>query len=222
MKKDSEVIGKKFNRLTIIGFAYRKNNKRYFKCECECGNIVYLPKSAVVYGYTKSCGCARSIHGQSRTRLYKIWHGIKQRCDNPNNVCYCHYGAKNITYCDEWKKFEPFRDWALKNGYKENLSIDRINPDGNYEPNNCRWATQLEQVTHLRMLKTNTSGYTGVSWSKSQKKWLCNISINNKSKRIGVYATQKEAVEARNKFIDDNHLLHKKNVYVGELAVGGQ
>lgn len=157
---------------------------------------------------------------KSATRLYKIWIGMKQRCYNKNCRIYHKYGGRGICIYDKWlNSFEEFKNWSMLNGYNDLLTIDRINPDGNYCPDNCRWATYEQQNTHLRTLKTNTSGYTGVSWSKKEKKWICVISINNKSHRIGCYNNQKDAVFARNKFIDDNSLCHKKNEYIGEKNV---
>ncbi|MGB1292170.1 MAG: hypothetical protein ACPG5Z_08540 [Pseudoalteromonas sp.] len=157
-------------------------------------------------------------HGDSHKRIYKIWSGIKQRVNNKNCSIYYRYGGKNIGIFSEWNdNYEAFRDWSMSNGYKSNLTIDRIDNSKGYYPENCRWATYQEQNTNMSMLSTNTSGYTGLSWSKKESRWLCIISINNKSKRIGAYKTQKEAVEARNLFIESHNLSHKKNKYQGEL-----
>lgn len=214
------LVGKTYNKLTILKFVGRKNNKRIFRCLCECGNEVDLPLSSVKNGYIKSCGCSKGIHKLSRTRLYHIWIGIKQRCNNKNCSIYYKYGGKGIKVCKEWESdFMEFYNWAKNNGYSDNLSIDRIDNNKGYSPENCRWATYYEQNTNLSVLKTNKSGYVGVSWSKQTKKWLCNISINNKTVRIGSYKTQKEAVEARNDFIDKNNLKHQKNIYTGEKVV---
>ena len=165
-------------------------------------------------------------HKMSNTQLYRCWAGIKQRCFNKNCEIFYKYGGKGITMCEEWKNnFMSFAEWALNNGYKFNrlgrfneLSIDRIDNSKGYSPDNCRWVTSIIQNTHLSTLKTNKSGYVGVSWSKKEKKWVCVISLNNKSKRIGSYKTQKESVEARNSFIDANKLPHQKNIYTGELV----
>ena len=160
-------------------------------------------------------------HGFSRTRIYKEWQSMLARCYRKTHTSYKKYGAKGVTVCDEWKNnFMPFCNWAYANGYNDTLTLDRIDSSKGYFPDNCRWATYSEQNSHLAMLKTNKSGYIGVSWSKLGKGWLCVISINNKSHRIGIYKTQKEAVDARNKFIDDNNLVnHQKNIYTGEKVI---
>lgn len=220
MKKlpDNILLGTKYNRLTIQEYMGTKNHKRMYKCLCDCGNTVVLALSAVRNGYTKSCGCARGQHKQSATRLYHIWTGMKQRCNNKNCSIYYKYGGNGIGICKEWKnEFMEFYKWAVSHNYNDSLTIDRIDSNGDYCPENCRWATPYEQNCHLAALKTNKSGYTGVSWSKKENKWQCVISIANKSRRIGAYKTQKEAVEARNTFIDTNGLKHKKNIYSGEL-----
>ena len=158
-------------------------------------------------------------HGDSYKRLYRIWSGIKQRCRCKSCSIYYKYGAVGIDIIDEWyNNYLLFKEWALNNGYKDNLTIDRLDNKKGYSPDNCRWATYQEQNTNISKLKNNTSGYTGLSWSKKEKRWLCNISIENKTKRIGAYKTQQEAVEARNNFIDSNKLNHKKNKYIGELC----
>ena len=127
-------------------------------CKCDCGNEVVVDGGELKRGQAKSCGCLRKektaslkrTHGESKTRLYSIWLGVKNRCANPNATSYKWYGAKGVSVCDEWLSYEPFRDWALNNGYSENLSLDRIDPYGNYEPSNCRWATMKEQRNNQR------------------------------------------------------------------------
>lgn len=159
---------------------------------------------------------SRTTHGISRTRLYSIFHDMKGRCYNKNDTTYKYYGAKGVTICEEWLKDQTlFFDWALENGYSDELTIDRREVEGNYEPSNCRWATQLEQNCNMRMLCTNTSGYVGVSRAKQWKKeyWRAVISINNKTKTIGYAETKKEALQLRNDFIVKNNLPQKIQDY---------
>lgn len=217
-----EIVGKKWGKLTAIRFAFKKNGKRYFEFRCECGYIKYNALSDVKNGHIKSCGKCRGKHHLSKTRLYSIWKGIKSRCCQPSCSIYYKYGGRGITMCEEWKtSSSSFFEWALNNGYSDNLTIDRIDSDKGYFPQNCRWATFQEQNSHLKMLKNNKSGYRGISWNKNSKKWISTISVENKTKRIGSFLTQKDAVEARNKYIDDYNLIHhQKNIYKGELSDG--
>lgn len=159
--------------------------------------------------------------------LYKEWFGMLYRCYYETCNAYYKYGAKGIKVEEEWFLFDNFAEWSLKNGFSDEFSptgrhkytIDRIDSDKNYGSNNCRWATYAEQNSHLKMLSTNTSGYKGVSWSKGQHKWLVNISINNKSHRIGAYNTQREAIERRNLFIKENNLMNEIIEYEGEKFI---
>lgn len=156
-----DMIGKKYGRLTVVEFDRLQNHKTYWKCVCDCGLSVVANGNNLRSGNTSSCGCLRrekaqqrgfanTIHGEShenRTRLYTIWCGMRQRCNNPNREAYIHYGGKGIEVCDEWSDYNAFKDWAENNGYADNLSIDRINSNGNYEPSNCRWITVSENTS---------------------------------------------------------------------------
>lgn len=117
-------------------------------CRCICGNLREVHSGSLVTGNTKSCGCRwrdnMVTHGDSKTLLYKTWAALKQRCNNPTHNSYKHYGKRGITFYAEWKKYLPFKEWALDNGYHEGLSIDRIDNNGNYEPDNCQWITRSE------------------------------------------------------------------------------
>ena len=219
MKKLDIKIGDKFGLLTIISeLGKNKHGRRLFKCKCDCGKDVARSLQYLTTAIKPNCHCLRGVtHGMSRTRIYSIHKGIKQRCRNTNCSIYYKYGEKGIDVCDEWyNSFEAFKDWAFANGYDDKLTIDRIDNNKGYFPENCRWADYTTQNTNMSLLKTNKSGYAGISLANKGKKYVCVISVNNKSKRIGSYNTKKEAVEARNKFIDDNNLPHKKNVYTGE------
>lgn len=149
-----DLTGQRFGRLEVLKY----NGNSRWECKCDCGKIVYPKGGNLRKGYIHSCGCLRKevtgdnhrTHGEARTRLYRIWKAMRKRCNNPNDSCYYLYGGRGITVCEEWSQYEPFKLWALNNGYSEELSIDRIEPNGNYEPANCRWATAKEQVINRR------------------------------------------------------------------------
>lgn len=159
--------GDRFGRLLVI--EQMPNNRwgnRVFLCRCDCGNERTYQAGALYQGRAQSCGCLHrervTRHGDSltvktRTPLYKKWRGIKIRCNHQTAQAYRYYGARGITYCKEWEDFRNFKAWALSSGYQEGLEIDRIDPDGNYEPANCRWVTRKEQHYNKR----NTLRYNG-------------------------------------------------------------
>jgi hypothetical protein len=151
-------------------------------------------------------------HNMTKTRLYGVWKNMRRRCHAPHCSGYKNYGGRGISVCDEWRySFEAFRDWALANGYKEDISlnnhnkitIDRINNDGNYEPDNCRWVSEVIQNLNMGMFSTNTSGHKGVSFHKGTNRWRAFTSINNKYVHIGAYRKIEDAIEAREKYMDN-------------------
>ena len=136
-----DLTGKKFNKFEVIGFDKVKNRRGYWFCKCECRTIKSIETSHINRGSIKTCGCSWNSHNLTETKLYKKWKSIKSRCFNQNHGRYKDYGGRGITVCEEWLNPENFVKWALENGYQEGLTIERINVNGNYEPNNCIWIT---------------------------------------------------------------------------------
>lgn len=158
-----DITGQIFGRLTAIECIGSNNrNSCLWLCKCSCGNTKIVDGNSLRMGRTRSCGCLdrekhithpnRKTHGKHDTRLYRIWKAMKSRCFNPNTESFKKwYGSNGIIVCDEWKNnFMAFYDWAMSNGYKDDLSIDRIDPLGNYEPCNCRWADAKTQANNKR------------------------------------------------------------------------
>lgn len=153
----NDLIGKKIGRLTVLSSVFSINKKWFYRCKCDCGKEKLISRNSLKQGDTLSCGCYKKecrkginkIHGMTGTRVHRIWVSMKSRCYNPNNKKYPRYGARGITVCEEWKNtFLSFYDWAMNNGYSDNLSIDRIDVNGNYEPSNCRWVTNKVQANN--------------------------------------------------------------------------
>lgn len=142
-----DIAEQRFGSLVALYPASRDKNRKWkWVCRCDCGKEVEVYASHLVSGHTSSCGCKEGYHthGSSYTRLYHIWDGMKQRCNNPNNHGYKWYGGKGIKLDPIWKSFESFKYWATNSGYTDELCIDRINPIGDYTPHNCEWVTPSE------------------------------------------------------------------------------
>lgn len=150
MGKFIDLTGSVFGKLTVISRAGSNHRGATWNCRCVCGKTMVLMSESLRSGNTKSCGrCARETHGGSRSRLYRIWRCMNARCYDPHSDSYAHYGMKGVTVCDEWMDFAAFQLWAKANGYQDGLSIDRIDNSKGYFPDNCRWATTMEQQHNL-------------------------------------------------------------------------
>lgn len=153
--------------------------------------------------------CARKKHGSSKKRIYRTWQQIIYRTTKVTHANYNNYGGRGITVCNEWMIFEKFEKWSLENGYLENLTIDRIDNDGNYDPSNCRFVNYTVQARNKRITKLNTSGFIGVSYDKGR--YRAYIHINNKKVNLGSFKIPIDAAKARDKYIIDNKLEHTLN-----------
>lgn len=180
-----DLTGQKFGRLQVIRKSdeniQKKSDFIMWYCKCDCGNYKDVRSQDLRNGKTQSCGCLHkeiiSTHGLSRgklDRLYQIWVDMRSRCNNSKLKCYHNYGGRGIKVCNEWNNYKNFYEWSMDNGYDENLTIDRINVDGNYEPSNCKWSTKLEQENNKR---NNRYGlYQGKRMSVSDFIRITNIS----------------------------------------------
>lgn len=179
-----DLTGQRFGRYTVIcrdsdQISQNGRHRVMWKCKCDCGNVKTVHAYSLTSGQVVSCGCYKSelkreklkVHGGTHTRLYKVWDGMKARCYNPNKTYYPIYGGRGISMCDEWHySFEAFREWSLANGYNDSLTIDRIDNDGNYCPENCRWATISQQnnnksTSHYLTYKGETK--TIMQWAEA-------------------------------------------------------
>lgn len=184
-----DIIGQKFGRLLVTEYV---GTKKPWKCLCECGNEVIVSTNQLTTGHTKSCGCYKRdilvkchlIHGQSggrnnkESRLHRIWTGMKARCNNPHVKDYPYYGGRGITVCHEWKtSFDDFHKWAIENGYSDKLTLDRIDNEKNYCPNNCRWVDRKTQMRNTRLSHYVTCN--GIT--KTITEWSEEVGISRKT-----------------------------------------
>lgn len=217
-KRDAyeELMGNKYGMLTVIDRPEKGTIK--VKCLCDCGKVHFVSKHKLLTGSTKSCGCNRlkamseaallkasqpgyvngsKSHGLSRTPTYTKWQAMKERCKGCCEFTDHYYKDVGISYDPRWEIFENFlEDMGL---CPDGLSLDRIDPKGNYCKENCRWVGLSEQSFNTRKQVNNTSGRTGVVWSKSRNKWIARMNINKKQTVLGAFLTFEEACLCREK-----------------------
>lgn len=179
----------KFGRLTTLKVAYNKNHNNYWECICDCGKTKIIRANSLTSGNTKSCGCLNkeiiTKHDFCKERTYNIWKMMKERCYNKNSKSYHNYGGRGIGVCDSWKSdYSKFREWAMKNGYKHNLTLDRIDNNKEYCPENCRWATLKQQAnnrTNNKLLEFNGEIRTMKEWCD-----LLNLNYRTVKSRLNI------------------------------------
>lgn len=169
MRPKANLVGKRFEKLTVIEETRSNNNKVAWICKCDCGNYITLETARLTSDHRYSCGCEHRLqHHCSYTPLYKTWTSMKQRCYNPKDEFYRFYGGKGVRVCDEWKNsFRAFKKWSLEHNYVHGLQIDRIDVNGNYEPDNCRWVTPKVNANN----RTNSRMYTIDGETKTLTEW---------------------------------------------------
>ena len=164
--------GERFGRVVVLERAENsKHGKSRQRCLCDCGTVFVTDTQNLTKGHCQSCGClarellgnAHRTHGLSKEAIYAVWSMLIQRCENPNNEMYKHYGGRGISVCEEWHKFEVFYAWAISSGYAKGLTIERKNVDGDYCPENCTWITMKEQMRNKRNVALY-EGKTSVEW----------------------------------------------------------
>lgn len=178
MNNYKDLTGQRFGMLVVVEESNERiQRKRAWICKCDCGKTHIALGTRLTHGNVHSCGCLRykkaaealTTHGKRHTRLYSIWTNMRNRCNLPTSTEYERYGARGIKVCDEWQHdFEAFYNWALSNGYRDDLTLDRKDNDGNYEPSNCRWATSYEQTRNTRnnrMIEYNGKTHCITDWA---------------------------------------------------------
>lgn len=185
---DYSLVGRRFGRLTVIDLDYiTKHGNSYWICECDCGTIKSIARFHLLNGHTTSCGCYKkeraTIHGQYYSPVYNVWRGMIERCTNKEHMHYNSYGSRGIDVCDEWKDVKTFTEWALNNGYAKGLTLDRINNDSVYAPDNCRWVNwyiQENNRSNNRHITYKNETHTVAEWSR-----ILNIKYATLRQRIG-------------------------------------
>lgn len=232
---------KRFGRLVVmyrLGEPYTSRSGRVYDtipmymCKCDCGNEKAIPAISLIGGHTESCGCYQNecrkvmnlkYSSKYNKRIYRIWNGMIGRCERKSSINYENYGGRGIKICDEWHNFNVFYDWAINNGYSDDLTIDRIDVNGNYEPSNCRWATYHEQNLNRRsnaLITYNGETKTISEWSEAK-----NINYSMLRNRLYSGMTPEEAIETppnfnQKKFIYNGQCMNLRQIAEHSVVAG--
>lgn len=197
-----------------------KQKRSFSLFKCFCGNEFEAQTYDIEKGRQKSCGCLNGeiTHGLSNHRLYKTWQGMLHRCYNPKIKDYKYYGGRGITVCDRWHSIENFIE-DMFSTFEEGLTLDRIDVDGNYNLDNCRWVTKNVQASNTKLLSVNnTSGFRGVQRFKGRDKWFAKIKVNNKNIHLGSFNTAEEGAIAYNNYVIENNLEYPLNIIPSKIC----
>ena len=231
--KVKDITGNKYGRLTVICQCGNRRSQvngktvTMWKCICDCGKTVVVPKYALTSGSTRSCGCLKAdnnrntwtTHGMSKTRLYRIWRSMKDRCYNKSSPAYQYYGGKGIKMCDEWigsNGFQDFHRWAIQNGYEEPLTIERISVDGDYSPENCMWIPRNKQTRNRSC--TNWVSYNGEKYTLTEASKL--FDFDRATLRKHIAECDDDSERAIKELIEDRKL-HPRN-HMPPITINGE
>lgn len=201
------LTGQKFTRLTALKRIDNYKNQVMWECKCDCGKTIRCSSESLRSGNTRSCGCLIIKHGETHTRLYSIHRDMKKRCDKPYCNNYKNYGARGIKICPEWYDYEVFAKWAYESGYKDNLTLERKDVNGNYCPENCTWVTKQEQLKNTR--KTHFVVYKGKKMCMSDLERLTKVSRKAIIKYEKEFAYDYDAIIE--KILNSKHHIQKRH-----------
>jgi hypothetical protein len=208
MSKKIDLIGQVFGRLTVVSEKGKgKSGNIIWECTCCCGNTSLSQGGDLKRGNTKSCGCLRkethTTHGLRGHPMYTVWSSMKKRCYAESGKRYQDYGGRGVKVCDRWiSSLENFIEDTYE-GYEKGLQLDRIDNNGDYEPENIRWVTPQQNVMNRRSFKNSSSIYKGVSWAKKSGKWSANIQKDGKYQHLGLFTNEIEAALAYNEAAEE-------------------
>lgn len=201
-----DLAGKRFGYLTVLGMKQNGKTRKSWTCKCDCGKVIVLGESRLLRTKNrrpdKSCGCMQLKYNGNSVKhypLYQVWNSMVRRCYDDTMDNYERYGAKGVEVSSEWRNdFNTFLEWALNNGYKKGLTLDRTDGNKGYSPYNCRWVTYYVQEQNKDISNRNTTGHVGVTFTEGRG-YRSYISRNGKRKNLGSFNNLEDAIKARGK-----------------------